>query len=86
MFYYLTCRVLRPRVRRRRVFAATPVRCPSPDATLSRAQAISQPSAEESYQDESRSEAEENDLHVGPGGIPLAGVSGNYDALIPAGK
>jgi E3 ubiquitin-protein ligase UBR4 len=76
-------RVLRPRVRRRRVFAPTPPRCPSPDPN--RAQATtSQPSAEESYQDESRSEAEENDLNIGPGGIPLGGIAGNFDALIPA--
>ena len=72
-------RVLRPRVRRRRVFAPTPPRCPSPDPN--RAQATtSQPSAD----DESRSEAEENDLHIGPGGIPLGGIAGNFDALIPA--
>lgn len=75
-------RVLRPRVRRRRVFAQTPPRCPSPDPN--RAQATtSQPSAEEAFQDESRSEAEENDLNVGPGGISLGGIAGNFDALIP---
>jgi E3 ubiquitin-protein ligase UBR4 len=76
-------RVLRPRIRRRRVFAPTPPRCSSPEPT-SRPPTTSQPNPEDSYQDESRNEAEDNELHVGPGGIPLGGIAGNFDALIPA--
>jgi len=26
---------------------------------------------------------EDNDLHVGPGGIPLGGIAGNFDVLLP---
>ena len=76
-------RVLRPRIRRRRVFAPTPPRCLSPEPT-SRPSTTLQPNPEDSFQDESRSEAEDNELHVGPGGIPLGGIAGNFDALIPA--
>ncbi len=50
--------------------------------TLSSSAASSQ--TEDAYQEESRSEADDNDLHVGPGGIPLGGIAGNFDALIPA--
>ena len=70
-------RVLRPRIRRRRVAPPTPPRCPSPEPNRASA-APSQPD------EDSRSEAEENDIHLGPGGIPLAGIAGNFDALIPA--
>ncbi|CAB4062605.1 UBR4 [Lepeophtheirus salmonis] len=98
-------RILRPRVRRRRVYAPSPDRCPSPGEEGSNNN-NNAPIAEEIRQfdpgfpppvlsnsggnnnrngrSNERIHSRQNEnLNLGPGGIPLGGVAGNMDAMLP---
>ena len=76
-------RVLRPRLRRRRVFIPSPPPPVEALTSLEDAPAPAEPEAMEVDQEfHDANEGGARALGLGPGGIPLGGIAGNLDALL----